>query len=574
MSLQKVTSDTNECSAERFFNGFDRVSIPLFQRGYAWGSKQFERFREEVERSVDIDDRTQFLGAVVAVKRSTGINNPNEFEIVDGQQRMITIYLAVLAASYVLAENQNSDKAALLAKRYLFHADLSGANTKIFPSRIDSAEFDELWTHVLSQKDFHKSLNGSYPRPPQASGSVNKTPQIRKQFDRCVRWLRRVAKADGVARVESYVDAALTRLSMVYLELQDAASAPTIFEGLNNGGLKVTVGDLVRNEVFSKLRTDPDLAQNIFDGPWKAFESELGAQYQDFFFPYGLILDRQTKKGDLFSGLRQRWRDEHNVEAIIAGMRDYVPAFQAIAIGKAPTWATPQLRASISRYARMGCVPSTVRPFIMQLLYFAQVSVEKQQIAVEVMSVVETFLVRRAICGHEPTGLHAVFKGLWEHVQSTLSAITVRDKIRSYKTVQWPDDESLRKAIRERSLYKSNVIDYLVNEYNSSLAGDIPTSKPEIEHVLPQRPAAGWEHISADARIKWMHTWANLVVCSPPMNKEMSNAPYDQKRPRFLEDSMYKSARQLAEKYTSWDEESLAQRANELAEFAVTRWSS
>jgi hypothetical protein len=45
--------------------------------------------------------------------------------------------------------------------------------------------------------------------------------------------------------------------------------------------------------------------------------------------------------------------------------------------------------------------------------------------AAGVLDVVEAFLVRRAIVGHEPTGLHAVFKRLWADLAGDVSVASV-----------------------------------------------------------------------------------------------------------------------------------------------------
>ncbi len=573
MTLQKVTSDTNECFPDRFLNGFNRLSIPLFQRGYAWEKKQFERFREDIERAVDSEDRAVFIGTIVAIRRKTGINDPDEFEIVDGQQRLITIYLTVLAAAVVMAERGLKAEAGNLARRFLFHPDVTSSNTKLFTSRIDTQEFHNLWDDALKVGAFKEALKDSIPSPPPPSGASNPNPEIRKQFQRIRKWLASVADEQPVdpTRIQTYVTAALTHLSMVYLELQDPTSAPTIFEGLNNGGIKTTVGDLVRNEVFSRLRSKPDLAQNLFDGPWKDFEKQLGSNYLEFFFPYGLILDHQTKKSDLFSALRARWKNT-DVEDIIKEMRSYVPSFNAVLSGVVGDWAEKDVKLGVSRLPRMGCLPASARPYLMQLIHETEAGKVPQAICSDILSVIENFLVRRAICGFEPTGLHAVFKGLWGDTKEILSAPAVVARIRKHKTVQWPGDDQVRQAVHTRELYGTNVIDFLASEYDRSLGGDTPPGVPQIEHIMPKSTAAGWSHISKDEHKRWLNRWANLVVCSQPLNASISNSPYEEKRKRYLDDSMYKSPRKIAETWSVWDVQSMEQRSEILADFVMNRW--
>src|SRR5437868_4684675 len=103
-TFDKVTSDANEMVFGTLLEGYRRLTIPLFQRPYAWGSKEFIRFKEDIEAVTSADSTTRFIGAIVAVERGYGPNVPTEYEIVDGQQRLFTIYIALLAAAFVTAK--------------------------------------------------------------------------------------------------------------------------------------------------------------------------------------------------------------------------------------------------------------------------------------------------------------------------------------------------------------------------------------------------------------------------------------------------------------------------------------
>ena len=106
--------------------------------------------------------------------------------------------------------------------------------------------------------------------------------------------------------------------------------------------------------------------------------------------------------------------------------------------------------------------------------------------AAEVLDVVESFLVRRAIAGYEPTGLHAVFKRLWGDLGGDVSALSVSRAIAAHKTVTWPDAAEIMKSIATRPLYGSAITAYLLIEYDASHGGDSHNSIETIEHVLPQ----------------------------------------------------------------------------------------
>lgn len=573
-SFEKVTSDANETVYGTLLDGYRRLSIPLFQRSYQWGKNEFKRYADDVEAVVSGDASTRFIGAVVVVERTQGPNLPTEYEIVDGQQRLFTIYLTILAAAYVIAKNGTAANAATLMRRYLYLSDLSGEswNTKLSTSLDDSAEFADLWKEVLSLAPLALALGSAKVRPPAAASSAKSARKIKKQFDQIRRWLTEKFLAKGEKGVEHYITAATANLSFVWLSLQDPASAPRIFESLNNRGVRTTVGDLVRNEIFARLRDTPTEARALYDHEWKDFLATLGDRYEDFFFPYGLVVHRNAKKSELFTALRDRWSKEKDASAIIANMQEYVAPFLAVAKGITIPELDPQVNKRIARFKRFR-LPSAVFPFLMQLLHETKSGAVDTAICCKLLDLVESFLIRRALCGNEPTGLHAVFKALWHDVEKNLTHAAVSAEIRKRKTVQWPGDAAVKMAVAQMALYGSSIANYVLTEYDRSLGGDVPSDPPEVEHVLPQKLNKTWSPLfPTKVHERWVNTWANLVPLSSPMNKSVSQGPYAKKREKYEEDSMYKTPRKVAKDYKEWTVESLQARTLDLQKFAVERW--
>lgn len=578
-TFEKVTSDANEMVFGTLLDGYRRLTIPLFQRSYRWGKNEFARFRDDLENVVGADAPTRFIGAVVAVERGYGPNLPTEYEVVDGQQRLFTIYILIASAAHVLAKHDKPNNAALLLRRFLFLPDFTGHswNTKLSTALDDAEEFADFWYRVISVAPLKQALGSTVPRPPQATHTGKSSGRILSQFERMTRWLESVLKEKGVDGIDELVTAATGNLSFVWLSLQDPASAPRIFESLNNRGVKTTVGDLVRNEIFARLRDNPEEARALYDGPWKAFLKRLGDRYEDFFFPYGLIINRNAKKAELFSALRSAWNAKGeggtaDAGTIIERMEQYVPDFLAIANGVAPTEVGKDL-AAIIRHFRTFRVPSVVYPFVMQLLHRTREGSVSEQACAEILEVLESFLVRRALSGYEPTGLHAVFKSLWNEIKDDVTPARVETEIRKKKTVQWPSSQEVIEKIAQRELYQSAIASYVILEYDRSLGGDVPSDTPEIEHILPQKLNKEWAQVfSVQEHENLRHTWANLVPLSAPMNKDVSQGVYGVKRDTFEMDSMYKTPRHLAKTYSDWTPAAIAARAAILGQFAVTRW--
>jgi len=190
-----------------------------------------------------------------------------------------------------------------------------------------------------------------------------------------------------------------------------------------------------------------------------------------------------------------------------------------------------------------------------------------------VLNIVESFLVRRAICGHEPTGLHAVFKKLWNDCNGQPTALTVKAAIQKHKTVVCPHDDDFKKAICTRPLYGSAITPFFILEYDLSLKGDKSETIPWTEHVLPVTFSPDWEiDFTLEQHALLKDTLPNLLPLTSEMNIGLSNKGYKHKRQAFQNDSKFKSTREFANNYDSWKPSDLDKRAKILAGWGVIRW--
>ena len=157
-------------------------------------------------------------------------------------------------------------------------------------------------------------------------------------------------------------------------------------------------------------------------------------------------------------------------------------------------------------------------------------------------------------------------------MRRTDNPTTVEAVIRSHKTVVWPDANDIRKSVKTRPLYGASITNYVLEEWNVFLGGDVVDVDFWVEHILPEKPRDGWEIFSKEQHELSKDLLANLLPLTQRMNQELSNGPYQLKRKTYQQDSCFKAARKFADDYFIWDPEALDRRSEELAEWAVLRW--
>ena len=108
----RVTDTPDESSFADLVSGDNVLSIPLFQRPYRWNNRHLMPLLDDIQAVRDEVSNSAFLGVIVSYSRGTGPGRPVTWEIVDGQQRVTTLYLSVMVAAEVAARRENIEWAA------------------------------------------------------------------------------------------------------------------------------------------------------------------------------------------------------------------------------------------------------------------------------------------------------------------------------------------------------------------------------------------------------------------------------------------------------------------------------
>lgn len=443
-------------------------------------------------------------------------------------------------------------------------------NTKLAPSIEDRPQFRTIFEEVIKTGDLEKSLAHRVKLP---LGGQENTGPLTRQFKNIKSLLSKSLRENSFEYVEKLVEAARNGLTFVFILLKDPGSATTVFEGLNDPGKPISVGDLVKNEVFARKGYDAEDAQYLHDTKWKPFYDKFGNQFNDYFFPYAVVLKSNSSKTDMFRNLREAWEDLDSGQ-VIEHLDIYSRPFLAITGSQPELSKYPGKLRRVLENLHRAKNPSSALPFEMQLLHHFTEGLISQGETVEVLGLLEAFFVRRALCGVEPTGLLGLFRTMWSNMDGHPCAKKVADIIAKRQTIEWPSDVRLKEQIHQRPMYSSAISRFAIFEYDRSFGADQGSFEEfTVEHILPQKLTPGWEEkFPKSVHSKVKDLWANLIPLSSEMNKNVLQETYDKKRPVFQQDSMFASSRNFAENRLEWNLEQLEARSDELFAWASARW--
>ena len=362
-------------------------------------------------------------------------------------------------------------------------------------------------------------------------------------------------------------------LKLIVITLEEADDANAIFSRLNAAGIPLELADLIRNEVFSKFTAeDGEKAKKFYDKSWQPFEKRFPGQSLNQFFPvYSYIAFKgKVTKSAAFPEIQIKWAQLEPTQ-ILNDLDKYAPFYIRLTKFEKHPSLTADLNSQIERFSRMPRTTVTW-PFLIESLRAATEQQLDSSMALRSLKIVESFLVRRSLMGVEPTGLHAVFKTLWDKTKGDSDAVL--EKIVT-RTIQVPGDAEITTALSSEPVDTRVILKYILQEYERYYTTknkfDFAQTVATVEHIVPQNLNSEWMvFFSANDHKSLVGLIGNLTPLSETQNKSLQDQPWGEKRKRF-KGSDFKTTHALAAK-VQWRPESIVTRTRNLTDWIISRW--
>ena len=224
----------------------DFFSVPDFQREYVWKPEHVEKLLEDVFHEFYDEERRQiqgpeyFLGSIVTCRDEDGI-----FQLIDGQQRMTTIYLVLCAARGAIRDAGDHPTRVLQAQI-----------SDVYP---DPRTGDDIERHRLTLQ--YEDSDGVLEKIVTAEHPVSALPESTESVRRIlsaywtIREFLRVNFQDDPAEIKRFLVAFTTRMKLIRILTPTITNALKVFETINDRGVGLNAMDLLKNLLF--MRTSP-----------------------------------------------------------------------------------------------------------------------------------------------------------------------------------------------------------------------------------------------------------------------------------------------------------------------------
>ncbi|WGE32170.1 DUF262 domain-containing HNH endonuclease family protein [Actinobacillus genomosp. 2] len=505
----------NDSGTEFFY------TIPPYQREYAWNKNQWDNLFDDLMDN----DEGYFIGSLICI-----LGEKNEAIVIDGQQRLTTLNLLLLAIYYKLEElyhNQKFTANKSYLRKFLSTQEFFSYNEKIrlTPSIQNNNQKD--YFHLVN-----KVVNEDKNNPPTNYGN------------------RRIAKAFShfKKRVEEHVEESIDKLfslldkvtsaCVVRIDTKDEASAFTLFESINNRGIPLTPMDLIKNSMISNLKSqDAEKTNQQWQNIVKNLNDyDIQVRYLRHFYqafrPTNLIFDATKGKDKITKNeLIQIYTNaiKQKPEDVLKELTKKAITYQVLSFPEEITSDNQfiQYQDKLIDLRKLGIAPA----YTLLLFLFEQYPMADFTTLLNYLE--QWFIARHLTNVPASNSLDQIFIEATKKQHNNYDQEKLIDELQKHI----PSSARIREALKSKNLYEDNTV--LIRYILVYLERQLRTNEDKVdfwevtkgqkliwsvEHIYPRTPKEGeW----ADDCKEWLHSLGNLTLTA--YNSSLSNSSFEKK---------------------------------------------
>ena len=594
MNDSSVKIESQDLSIESLYKDF--YTVPDFQREYVWQREQVEKLLQDIydefydEEGQLVQGPEYFLGSIVVCKGDGGT-----FQLIDGQQRMTTIYLVLCGIRDLLIEMNEAPNDTLKAQIASAATDDDGE--EIFRHRL-----------VLQYEDSKGILEQIVKKPGQLDDISDKTTSVERIHTayQDIKEFLGVNCDTSPKRLRRFYAAFTKRVKLIRIKTPSLTNALKVFETINDRGVGLNAMDLLKNLLFMKTPSSeyPSLKERwktLIDTLDSCGEKPLRFLRYYIMSHYELDSKKPLREDDIYDWLVKN--------TATTGLADNPLAFLKVLIECAEAWlnfsAAKDVQGTVNPYLKnLGLLSGAARQHYILLLAGRHLPPE---LFSKLCLSIENFFFCYTIA-REPTKVFERNFAQWskdlreckneDDLDIFLEQRFVVDMTRLSPAFDFAFEELKQSRIQK---YRMRYILAKLTQYIEQQAWNNPAHKNleqyiastvDIEHILPQNPT-GQVRDSFDKKEQYdeyIEKLGNLTLLEKTINTSVSNEAYDKKLPGYRQ-SAFLLTKSLVEKpqvgvntslnravrdlqaFSEWDSASIESRQKMLAVLARSVWS-
>ena len=555
--------------------------IPDYQRAYVWDTDQVRDLLDDTISAYRENKEAQyFLGSMVLKINEKSENNVSytEYELLDGQQRITTVFLILACMRDMLTDYpqyQNS------LAGFVYQAEDAILQQPermriIFNIRSDVRDFVN--EHI---KPLHGTCDDALLKEKMQAKDVNIS-------------IRNMANAMLVAHefleenksdIIGYLSYFLNKVLMIYVATEELQDAFQLFTVLNNRGVKLSSSDILKAENLKELSAAD---RTSWATRWEEMETYFGEDFDKFLSHIRTIL---VKKKQTTTLLKEFDEFVYSNQEYDRTQKKYVPRTPILRRGRDTFellysyYHTYQEVFDTDHSVVTGDYEITNYLKLMETGFGADYWIApvldyyrkyRRRGFVAFLKALDRKLSADWITAATPTVR-------MENVNAILREIEAsQDSAALLQSKTFTINKSDFERVINGDIYGRSFAKYLLLKldliYRGSSTPMIPQAIASIEHILPRNPSADSQWVkdfSAAEREEWTNKLGNLVLISRRKNTSQGNRDYVEKKEKYFEKNieMFPNSIRIYQNYPEWKLSDLKKNHSDVVTELLNVWS-
>jgi len=539
--------------------------IPPYQRNYEWSDEQCKVFLDDVIKTYTANTSGKpaehFFGSITFFQTEASFGEPNKLVLIDGQQRITTTMLFLVALRDILGQN---GLGPYIDAKYLKNNNVKGDieyKVKLKQVETDWAAYKNI---ILSAELSTTEKNSAVFR--NYSYFHNKLSDMREDgFD-----------------LEAVVEKGLNKFSVITIELQPEKNSwenpQEIFESMNSLGKPLSLADLVRNYLLLGLSADRQ--SDLYSQYWLHIEKVIPGQVSNFIRDYMQSLDKR-------SYLKAT---ESNYKALYGMFKSMFSGFDPEALLKdlsesatIYSWLLPEgssghkgVDYELQDLNRMRL--TTAYSFLLVLLKTWKQGKLNSAELVDILDAFRIYCLRRrilAITNAENKNFPTLAMYIPELVKAKDKKLKMFEILAKQESnMRLPNDIELSRYLGTMNFANfghNRFILALVEEKLTKSRPDLSDTLLQLEHIMPQTLTEAWCNDLGDnheeVHQELLNTIGNLTLIRH--NQELGNKPFDEKRKIYSNNAGLQIAKTKITNHKIWNKEAIKERSEWIIDFLL-----
>ncbi len=266
-----------ETKLQDIIEGTKQYVIPLFQRTYSWTQKEWEVLWKDLVELCEMENpRAHFIGSIVNMPTVSVPEGVAKYLLIDGQQRLTTVFILLALLRNKARENQNARFADEINNTLLVNQYKDGVDYyKLMPTQVDRTVYQNLINGIATEGE--SQLKNAYIYFERKFKQIELEPEKLKKI------------------ITSY-------FSVVSIVLDVDDNPHLVFESLNAKGRPLTQADLIRNYFFMRIHVNKQ--QEAYVAYWQPMQTDLNDDLTEYIRHYLMRNGSIVKQGDVYYALK------------------------------------------------------------------------------------------------------------------------------------------------------------------------------------------------------------------------------------------------------------------------------